>query len=140
MPPKGRTGASTPRTRKLAAVPDEKRGGLAAKVEETLQNVVSPPEDTALRALALEYARTIDRAAAIAADVAKVPFDPESADAIEQLRKRVTAHATMADLGPKLLQALDALGATPKARAAAGKPAPPAGPSKLAALRGEAGA
>lgn len=102
-------------------------GGMAARIEETLASLENRPEDAGVRAIALEYARTIDRAAIIAAQVAKLPFDPDSADAVDQLRKRVSAHATMADLGPKLLAALDALGATPKARVAQGKGAPPSG-------------
>jgi hypothetical protein len=112
---------------------------LTPAVEETLGTLQLAPEDAAVARLALSYARTIDQAAAIAALAAKLPFDPDTAEAVEQLRKRVSAQATMGDLGPKLLAALDALGATPKARASAGK-TPPAGAavSKLAALRGGA--
>lgn len=129
-----------PRKRNLAAVPGSsaETRGLAAKVEETLEKLDLAPEDAAVSALAVQYARTIDRAAAIAADAARVPFDPDTAEAVEQLRKRVAAHTTMSDLGPKLLAALEALQATPRARATAGKPAPAGGKSRLAALRGGA--
>lgn len=109
---------------------------MADSVAETLKNLELQPEDAALAALALKYAETIDRAAAIAAAAAKIPFDPDTAEQVENLRKRVSAQATMADLGPKLQAALDALGATPKARSAAGKPSTPMGKSKLVAFRG----
>jgi ribonuclease D len=128
------------RSRKLASVPDEaaeNARGLAAKVIETIGKLKLAPEDAALSALAVQYARTLDRCEAIAADARRMPFDPESADALEQLRKRVSAVAATSDLGPKLLASLDALGATPKARAAKGSPAPSAGSSRLSALRGE---
>lgn len=110
---------------------------MTAKVAETVGKLTLAPEDVALAALAVEYARTIDRAAAIAADAAKVEVTEETADVLDALRKRVAAHAAVSDLGPKLLAALTALGATPRARAAVGKPAPPAGPSRLAALRND---
>lgn len=133
-------GQVPPRKRNLAAVPGDAQEtrGLIGKVEETLGKLPLQPEDAALAELARQYARTVDRAAAIAADAARIPFDPDSAEAVEQLRKRVAAHTTMSDLGPKLLAALDALGATPKARAVVGKPAPAGSASKLAALRGGA--
>lgn len=107
-------------------------------VEETLAHVEIQPEDAGLARLALGYARTIDQAQAIAAQAAKIPFDEDTAEEVRRLAARVAAHTTMSELGPKLLAALDALGATPKARAAAGKPAQPGqgGPSKLAQLRG----
>lgn len=126
------------RSRKLAAVPAETASTerkLVPAVEETLSNLVLDPGDAALSRLAMQYARTIDQAAAIAAQAARIPFDPDSAEAVEQLRKRVSAQVTMSDLGPKLLAALDALGATPKARASSSKPQAAGGKSKLAALR-----
>lgn len=113
-------------------------GKLTRAVRESLENLQVQPEDAGLCALVTEYAVTMDGAAAIAAQVAKLPFDPDTADAVEQLRKRVSAQVTMSDLGPKLLAALDALGATPKARATGGKPAQPATSSRLAVLRGGA--
>lgn len=128
------------RSRKLASVPDEaaeNKRGLAAKVTETIEKLTLAPEDVAVAALAVQYARTLDRCEAIAADARKMPFDPDSVEALDQLKKRVAAVTATSDLGPKLLAALDALGATPKARAAKGTPAPSSGSSRLAALRGE---
>lgn len=126
------------RSRKLAAVPEDSAGDerkLTPAVEESLGKLVLAPEDAALARLALTYARVMDGAAAIAAQAARIPFDPDSAEAVEQLRKRVSAQVTASDLGPKLLAALDALGATPKARSSASKPPTAGGKSKLAALR-----
>lgn len=118
-----------------ATEPSEKK--LLPAVEETLSHVVLQPEDAALARLALSYARTIDTAAAIAAQADRIPFDPDTADEVARLRAKVSAHTTMADLGPKLQSALDALQATPKARAANGKPTGnTGGPSRLASLRG----
>jgi hypothetical protein len=108
---------------------------MAGKVAETLGKLALQPEDAALAALAVRYGETIDEAAVLAAAAAAVPFDPDTAVQVARLRQRVEAHVVMADLGPKLLAALDALGATPKARAAAGKPPPPGAASKLTQLR-----
>lgn len=127
------------RSRKLASVPDEAPANdrkLTPAVEETLEKLTLQPEDAALARLVLSYARTIDQAAAIAAHAAKIPFDPDTADEVKRLASRVSAQVTMSDLGPKLLAALDALGASPKARAAVGKPAPSGSASKLNAMRG----
>lgn len=108
---------------------------MAEKVAETLENLALQPEDAAVAALALKYAETLDRTAAIAAAAAKLPFDPDTAEAVEALKKRVAAVVAVSDLGPKLLASLDALGATPKARVTAGKPPLAGGKSKLSALR-----
>lgn len=129
-----------PRRRATAApTADTSDRKLVPAVEETLAHVVLQPEDAALARLALSYARTIDTAAAIAAQADRIPFDPDTADEVKKLRAKVSAHSTMADLGPKLQAALDALGATPKARASAGKaPTGGSGLSKLALMRGSA--
>lgn len=132
----GRTGTRS-RSRAVPAAPP---GKLAEKVRETLGQLSLQPEDAAVQALAVEYAETIDRAAELAEKAAEIPYDPDTAQMVARLKQRVDAHVVMADLGPKLLAALDALGATPKARAATGKPAPPSGPSRLAALRAEVSA
>jgi hypothetical protein len=66
-------------------------GLLAAAVAETIRALDLVPADAAGVALALRYADTIDQA-------------DNRADAVERL-------------GPKLLAVLDALGATPTARA-----------------------
>lgn len=130
-----------PRGRKLASVPDESAAGtMLAGVRATLDKLELRPEDEALKVLAAEYAATMDKAAAIAARLAKLPPDEDTAEELQRLKQRVSAQVTMSDLGPKLLAALDALGATPKARSAAGKPATPGRTSKLVGLRAEVGA
>jgi hypothetical protein len=128
--------------RKLAAVPDDasgKRGGIAGSVQETLDKLPLSPEDAALRAVALGYASTIDRAAAIAAAAGLIEETEDNAEQLARLRAKVSAQVTWADLGPKLLAALVELGATPKSRAALKGPTQPTGSSRLNALR-EAGA
>jgi hypothetical protein len=117
---------------------------LTPAVEETLSQLELAPEDVGIARLAVGYARTIDQAAAIAAQAQRIPFDPDTADEVKRLAARVSAHATMADLGPKLLATLDALGATPKARAVTAKsgghkPAAGGTASPLARLRRAAG-
>lgn len=129
------------RRQPASAVPDSDRKMLPA-VEAALAELDLAPEDVGVARLAEGYARTIDQAAAIAAAAQRIPFDPDTADEVKRLAARVSAHATMADLGPKLLAALESLGGSPKARAAAGKSAgKPAAPrsSALAALRKAAG-
>lgn len=111
---------------------------MAAKVSETLGKLQLQPEDAAIAAVALEYATTMDRAAAIAAAAAKIPYSEDTEEELRKLRSRVSAQAVVSDLGPKLLAALDALQATPKSRATAGKPAPAGKTSKLTALRAAA--
>lgn len=108
---------------------------MVGKVRETLDNLQIQPEDAGIAALAVEYADTIDRAADLAEAAANIPYDPDTAQMVARLKQRVEAHVVMAELGPKLLAALDALGATPKARAMAGKPPPAGQKSKLTALR-----
>ena len=126
--------------RRLASVKGEKSAdapGLAAKVAETLESLELGPEDAALAQIAREYAAQVDRAAIIAAQLAKLTPSPDTEEELGRLRARVSAHQVLIDLGPKLQSALDALGATPKARSALpGKPN--RGPSKLAAMRGGA--
>lgn len=133
MPPKPRPVAVVP-GQGSAAPADEPRG-LAHQVHKTLSELDLRPEHAAIAALAVEFAKTMDRAAAIAAQAARiVPESEAAAEELERLRKRVAAHVVVVELGPKLQSALDALLATPKARAAAGKtPSKPAG--KLSALR-----
>lgn len=114
---------------------------MADDVKITLDALELNGVDVAIASLSLEYAKTLDRAAAIAAHAAKLekllsaPKDIDLADQVRALRQRVAAHAAVSDLGPKLLSALDALQATPKSRAASPRPTalPLSGP--LAALR-----
>ncbi|GAA4698334.1 hypothetical protein GCM10023226_41120 [Nocardioides nanhaiensis] len=69
--------------------------GLVAAARETLRNIPNDPQDTALRALLIAYCNEVD------------------------------AGAPLKDYGSKILSALSALEATPRARAAArtGNPA-----------------
>lgn len=114
---------------------------MADRVEETLESLHLESADDAVAALAMEYARTLDRAAAIAAAATKIMMslawdDMDGHDQIKAILKRVGAHAAVSDLGPKLLACLDALMATPKTRAALQKPkAPAATGGALAKLR-----
>lgn len=127
------------RSRVRAVPPLPKSGSLAGSVRESLGHLELRPEDAGIARLAVEYAETMDRAAKLAADLADVPYDPDTAQMVARLRARVEAHAVMADLGPKLQAALDALGATPKSRAQVLKPTSGGtGASKLTQLRGGA--
>lgn len=109
---------------------------LAPAVAETVAALQVAPEDAAAVRLAQRYAATIDRAAEIAADLDEIP--PEDYDTeklIRALRAKVEAQAVLAELGPKLLAALEALGATPAARAKLKAGGAPSAPSRLEALR-----
>lgn len=81
---------------------------IAPAVAETIGGLTLSPEDAAAIRLAERYAAAIDAA--------------------EEQQE------TLDKLGPKLLAVLDALGATPRARAGM-KKTPTAGESKLEALR-----
>ncbi|PRX48673.1 hypothetical protein B0I33_104491 [Prauserella shujinwangii] len=113
---------------------------LAPAVAETLESLELQPEDAAVSKLAERYAREIDGASAAAAQAEKVlrevGEDPDTAELVAALKAKLGARSAMESLGPKLLAALDALGASPKARAARGKGGASRGTaSKLAALR-----
>lgn len=85
---------------------------LLPAVQETIAKLVLTPEDTAAATLAEHYARTIDAAS-------------------EELEAD-----TLKELGPKLLGCLEALGATPRARALLRKGVPGnGGPTKLQEIR-----
>lgn len=124
-----------PRKRNLKAVPAAPTGEMAGFVREAVGKLVLQPEDAAVAELAVRYARTIDDAAELADAAARVEFDPDTAAQVARLKQRVDAHQVMIDVGPKLLAALTALGASPAARAAVGKPAQGGKRSVLAALR-----
>lgn len=111
---------------------------MSKAVRESVGHLELLPEDAGIAALAVEYAETMDRAAALSTDLANVPYDDDTAQIVARLRTRVEAHAVVAEVGPKLQSALDALGATPKARAQVLKPASGGGTSKLTQLRGGA--
>lgn len=121
---------------RLRSVARPAEGEMTGKVRESLGHLELRPEDAGIAALAAGYAETMDRAAELAEAAAQAAYDPDTAVQVARLRQRVEAHVVMVDLGPKLLAALDALGATPKSRAQVLKPAPPGtGKSRLASLR-----
>src|SRR5262245_61273110 len=84
---------------------------VIAAVEETIEALTLQPEDKAAVQLARKYATAIDEA------------DPE--DRAEVLEK----------LGPKMLTALESLGATPAARAKLKGGAPTRAQNRLEAIR-----
>ncbi len=109
---------------------------LEPAVAATVEALTTAPEDAAAIRLAQRYAATIDRAVQVAADLDEIPpEDYDTGKLIQTLRAKVEAQAVLADLGPKLLAALDALGATPAARARLKAGGAPSVPTKLAALR-----
>lgn len=110
-------------------------------VKITLEALDLSGTDVAVASLALEYAKTMDRAASIAGHAAKLEEllsetdDPDLYEQVRALARRVAAHAAVSDIGPKLLAALDSLHATPKSRAALPRPPQLPANSPLAALR-----
>lgn len=110
----------TSRQRKPAAAADA--GELERVVSAAIAGLTLAGEDAAAAELARRYARTIDGAAELAAIAAALPYDPDTAGEVAKLRARVEAHVVMLELGPKLLAALEALHATPAARAKVAKP------------------
>lgn len=115
---------------------------LAPAVAETLSNLELSGEDLALSRLAQTYAEQIDRAAGAAAGADRVlreidqGEDPDLYEMVSALKAKLSERAAVSDLGPKLLAALDALGASPKARASAAKGGGSRGArGKLAAIR-----
>lgn len=87
---------------------------ILPEVRHTIEQLDLQPEDSAAATLAERYAAAIDDAACAECGGQR--------DALEKL-------------GPKLLTALEALGATPHARPAASRRGGGAGVGKLAALR-----
>ena len=123
----------------------EDRVTLLASVDRAVAALPTQDDDAAIVHLAQHYADKIDRAEARAASAAKLAREvmaehgPESAlfERVDALAAKVSARDTLDRLGARLQAALVELGATPKARAAGGKGAPPARPaaSSLAGLR-----
>lgn len=137
MAGKGRRPGDRATTLRVAPAPSP--GELENRVREALENLELKPEDAGVQAIALQYARTVDEARELAEAAAQMPYDPDTAVMVARLRQRVEAHTVMADLGPKLLAALESLGASPKARAVLGKRPPPGvKASKLHQMRGGA--
>ena len=112
---------------------------LAFAVVESIESLDLSPEDAALAKIAEKYAREIDGAAAAAVQADRVlreiDDDPDLSELVGALKAKLAYRSALENLGPKLVAVLDALGATPKARASAGKGGASRGPSKLAALR-----
>jgi hypothetical protein len=98
--------------------------------------------DAAVVRLAERYVATIDLAANLAAEAERIlaRVDPDDLTVLDQLAAlavRVERQAVLEKLGPKLLQALVALQATPAARARQrkGGGGEGAGPNRLEELR-----
>lgn len=109
-------------------------GLLLPAVTETLDELTGAgPQDAAVKRLARRYAAAIDDAALIAAGLEALRGeDPET---IAVLAAKVQAQEVLLKLGPKLLDALEALGATPRARSRVAKGGASGPVGKLAALR-----
>ena len=76
--------------------------------------------DAAVVRLAQRYAAQLDRAAELAAKADAIDLDPDDRDGqllLATLAAQVQAQQALTTLGPKLLAALQALQATPAARA-----------------------
>jgi hypothetical protein len=124
--------------RRLSPVTDDSHApGLGSKVADTLDALPLQPEDAALAQLVREYAAQVDKAAAIAVQLAKLGPSDDFEEELARLRARVSAHTVLVDLGPKIQACLVELGATPKARAALPSK-PKIGASRLTAMRGGA--
>lgn len=92
---------------------------IGPSVVETLDCLALSATDQAAAQLARRYAAAIDAAAEIAAVAELVePEDGDQAKLLQSLLRRVEAQEVLGELGPKLLAVLDALGGSPKARAA----------------------
>lgn len=117
---------------------------IVPAVAEALSKVADlTPADVAARRLAARYAAAIDGAADLAAlaDQAAERLDSDDVTGrqmLARLARQVEAQAVLDSLGPKLLAVLEALGATPRARAArkGGAGGGSNVPGKLAAIRG----
>lgn len=108
---------------------------IGPAVTETVNHLDLDAVDAAAVKLAQRYAAAIDAAARIAADLDDLSDDESLAKRVAALAAKVEAQCVLDRLGPKLLEALEALGATPRARASrkGGASAPAQG--RLAALR-----
>lgn len=96
---------------------------IGKALSTSLKAVQLRPEDQAARALAERYARDLDEAAVVSANLTKamrdlLAIDPALHDRFLTLATRIEGTAVLAAIGPKLLAALEQLGMTPAARAA----------------------
>jgi len=129
---------------------------LLPQVQRTLAELEQDDDeakDAGLRRLAEVYAAAIDEALDVAIDARKLVAEAEDEGSDFEIAKRLLnalvkysdANAVLEQLGPKLQSALEALGASPKARAAmtgkgGGNGASPGGQSKFAQRRANAAA
>jgi hypothetical protein len=103
-------------------------GPISRAVRKTLDGITLQPADSAAAALTKRYAALIDEAAPAAKyrdpltklAAALDPDDETAAEALQKIRTALSEHTVASDLGPKLLAALTALGATPASRKAEG--------------------
>lgn len=103
-----------PRSRRTPPEPPT----MVQAVQATRSALQLEPADAGAADLAERYAAAIDRAAAVAEALARIEVDDEDmVRRLNVLAARVEQQAVLAELGPKLLQVLAALGATPAARA-----------------------
>lgn len=94
---------------------------IVRAVADSIRDAKLQPRDRATAVLARHYAEQIESARAAHAELALIdPLDEDAAARVARLSKRVEAVGVMADLGPKLLAALTALGCNPGARASKG--------------------
>lgn len=130
-----------PRSRTLSVVDSHL---ILPGVHESVAELKLGPADEGMRRLAEQYASAIDDAQAIAREAVRLAESAEGdrEKALSALLKRLDAGSVLGELGPKLLAALESLGASPKARAAmTGKGAKPdasTGKSSLAQRRARA--
>lgn len=111
---------------------------LTPSVLAALSGLDLAPEDVGVAKLVEKYAREIDAAqaaAAVADRALREIEDPEVAELVSALKAKLGARSALENLGPKLLAALESLGASPKARAATRKGGGSGGGGKLAQLR-----
>jgi len=114
---------------------------LAPALEETLVKLQLADADAALVKLARRYAETLDAGAELADHVERAweeldPEDQKGRRRLAMIEAKLVGRAALADLGPKLLATLQALGATPAARARRkGTGGGDAGPNRLQQLR-----
>lgn len=90
---------------------------VVAAVAELERSGRLRPEDAAAAKLAKRYARLIDTAAELAFGLEDLATEhPDHEAMVEALLAKIHGSLTLDRLGPKLLAALDAIGATPKSR------------------------
>lgn len=100
---------------------------MRADLDTTLKAIPENPADAAIRRLAKDYVDSIDRAVWVAKAVddlvdrvnEELPWDArqEILTELYRLSLKVKAETVLANVGPKLANVLEALGATPRARA-----------------------